>query len=89
MTIKLLAISAAFLFGASAVLAQQAGTPPTGADKDKEIAAQECAKTQRHDHGAERGFPGSKSPCKPVKSAAAKPKAKVDGHDHGKIHKNQ
>ena len=87
MTIRLFTISAALLFGASAVLAQQTGNPPAGAEKDS--APQECAKTQRHDHGAERGFPGSKSPCKPVKSAAAKPKAKVDGHDHGKMHKNQ
>lgn len=87
MTIRLITISAALVLGASAVLAQQTGNPPASAEKDS--VAQDCARIQRHDHGAERGFPGSRSPCKPMKSAAAKPKAKVDGHDHGKIHKNQ
>lgn len=87
MTIRLTTVSAAFLFGASAVLAQQTGNPPVGAEKEN--AAQECTRTQRHDHWAERGFPGLKSPCKPVKAADAKPKARLDGHDHGKIHKNQ
>jgi hypothetical protein len=87
MTPRLITVSAALLFGASAVLAQQTEGPPAGAEKGG--VAQECARIQRHDHGAERGFPGSRSPCKPLKSAAAKPKAKVDGHDHGKVHKNQ
>lgn len=87
MTTRLITVSAALLFGASAVFAQQTGTPPASAEKDS--VAQECAKAQRHDHGADRGFPTSKSACKTMKTAAAKPKAKVDGHDHGKMHKNQ
>lgn len=86
MALQHIAISAALL-GASAVYAQKSDADTSSPEKVG--GTTECVRTQRHDHGAERGFPATKAPCKPVKSASAKPKAKVDGHDHGKMHKNQ
>jgi hypothetical protein len=87
MTTRILSLAAALVFAASSALAQQAGEAPAATQKD--TAAPECVRIQRHDHGADRGFPGAKPPCKPVKTASAKPRGKVDGHDHGRMHKNQ
>lgn len=87
MTITLLSISSALLFAAAAVLGQQIGDPAVGAERQS--AGQKCAKMQRHDHGAERGFPGSKWPCKPTKSPAAAPGPDVDEQDRGKMHQNE
>lgn len=87
MALQHIAFCAALMLGASGALAQQAGDGAATSGKDSRVA--DCVRTQRHDHGAERGFPATKAPCKPVKSASAKTKAKVDGHDHGKMHKNQ
>jgi hypothetical protein len=47
-------------------------------------AAADCGKSNRHDHGAERGTPRAKSAnC----ADAGTPKKK--NHDHGKVHKQQ
>jgi hypothetical protein len=71
----------------SLAYAQSSETPV-----ESTAAKQDCVK--RHDHGAERQAPSSRKDCKTEKKAAmAKPQAKkegaIQGHDHGKFHKNQ
>jgi hypothetical protein len=87
MSIRTLTLAVLLGFCASASFAQQAAAPADAAS-----SAQECAKA-RHDHGADRGTPSSKSGCKPLakkaKVAKADKKTGVQGHDHGKVHKNQ
>lgn len=90
MSIRTLTLAVLLGFSVSASLAQQA-TAPT----DAASSAQDCAKA-RHDHGADRGAPSSKSGCKPLAKKAKVAKADksdkktgIQGHDHGKVHKNQ
>jgi hypothetical protein len=81
-----IAATCAFALIASVASAQSTDTPA-----EAPVAKQDCAK--RHDHGAERQAPTPQAGCKSDKVAKAKPqarkKATVQGHDHGKIHKNQ
>jgi hypothetical protein len=87
MSIRTLSLALLLGFSVSAALAQQAAAPTAAAS-----SAQNCAKAP-HDHGADRGTPSSKSGCKPAakkdKVATTDKKAGVQGHDHGKVHKNQ
>lgn len=74
---------------ASAQPAEPAGSTATPAAPP--AAKQDCGK--RHDHGAERQVPTPQVGCKSEKVAKTKPQAKkneaIQGHDHGKFHKNQ
>jgi hypothetical protein len=87
MLLKTIALTAFLAIAASASVAQEGTSVPDAATK-----AQDCARA-RHDHGADRGTPSSKSGCKTTarKHASEKAGAKgsVQGHDHGKVHKNQ
>lgn len=90
MFIRTITLATLVGFAVSASFAQQAAAPTDAAS-----SAQECAKA-RHDHGADRGTPSSKSGCKPLAKKAKIAKADqtdkktgVQGHDHGKVHKNQ
>ena len=78
---RILAIGAAVLVTASA-FAQQA---PAAATASKPMM--DCSK--RHDHGAEKGTPASKSDCANGPGQAASAAAKKPAHDHGKVHKQQ
>lgn len=75
---------------ALALAAPLAFAQAPAAPAEKPAAAQDCVKP--HDHGAERQAPTPGKGCKPAaKVAKAKPQAKgksVEGHDHGKVHKN-
>jgi hypothetical protein len=78
-------IACVFAFAASTAFAQQAEVPAEAAS-----TTQNCVK--RHDHGAERQAPSIRKDCKPAAAKVAtadKKKDKVQGHDHGKFHKNQ
>jgi hypothetical protein len=78
-------IACVFAFAASAAFAQQAEAPVETAS-----TTQKCVK--RHDHGAERQAPTFGKDCKPAPAKIAKAdkkKDRVQGHDHGKVHKNQ
>jgi hypothetical protein len=78
-------IVCALAIAASASFAQQAEVPAETAS-----ATQKCVK--RHDHGAERQSPTFSKDCKPAPAKVAKAdkkKDRVQGHDHGKVHKNQ
>jgi hypothetical protein len=87
MSLRTIALAALLGFAGSLSFAQQAPAPAATAP-----AAQDCAKT-RHDHGADKGTPSASSGCKPTakksKTAKAAKKADMQGHDHGKMHKNQ
>jgi hypothetical protein len=86
MSIRLITIAALLGLASTAVSAQQAAAPAAAAP-----SAKDCAKA-RHDHGADRGTPSAASGCKPLagKAKAVKAeKAEIQGHDHGKMHKNQ
>lgn len=68
---------------ATASLGQQAAAPAASAAR-----ATDCV--PRHDHGAERGTPSPQARCGSASQAKAKKQGKaIDGHNHGKIHKNQ
>ena len=74
---------------ASAQPAETAGSTETPVAPP--AAKQDCVK--RHDHGAERQVPTPQAGCKSERVAKTKPRVKkneaIQGHDHGKIHKNQ
>lgn len=86
MNTRHLLLTCALSLGASMAIAQG-----TAAAADPAAKAQDCV--ARHDHGAERQVPTPKKGCKPAaKVVKATPDAKekpVQGHDHGKFHKNQ
>jgi hypothetical protein len=82
-----IAAACALAFAASVVSAQSADAPAAAS-----AAKQDCAK--RHDHGAERQAPTPQAGCKTTQKVAkaksqAKSKGAIQGHDHGKMHKNQ
>lgn len=53
-------------------------------------ATQECVPQKpRHDHGADRLMPTPQKKCPEQQKAAAAGTKAIQGHDHGKIHKNQ
>ena len=87
MKLQRIALACALSLAATSIFAQS-----TDAPAEKAPAAKDCVK--RHDHGAERQAPTPDKGCKPAqktaKSKAAAPKEKtIEGHDHGKVHKNQ
>lgn len=93
MNIHRLTLLCALAFAGSSAFSQSADTPAAApATAPAPAAAQDCAK--HHDHGAERYVPTPGKGCNPAekvaksKSQAAKAKT-IEGHDHGKIHKNQ
>lgn len=80
-------MACALVLVASGVFAQAAETP-----SEKPPAAKDCMKP--HDHGAERQMPTPSKGCasadKATKAKASTRKNKaIEGHDHGKMHKNQ
>ncbi|GAB3758846.1 hypothetical protein GCM10028796_05130 [Ramlibacter monticola] len=82
-----IAATCTFALMASVASAQSADMPA-----ESPATRQDCVK--RHDHGAERQMPMPQTGCKAAeKVGKAQPKAKktdpIQGHDHGKVHKNQ
>lgn len=85
MSARLLITSLSLAFAATTAFAQTADVPAAAASATQDCVPQKA----RHDHGAERGMPTPQKKCAPEKKTAkAKTKA-VQGHDHGKVHKNQ
>lgn len=87
-------ILSAALFVTSIALTAPAQAQPAAADSAPMTSASmptDCAKPMaRHNHGADKGMPTTKSmsePCAPA-AAASSPKARVR-HDHTRFHKNQ
>lgn len=82
------AVALAIAIAASPAFAQQAQAP---APSQAASATKDC--TKRHDHGAERQMPSSRKDCEPASKkdagGSAKKQATTQGHDHGKVHKNQ
>ena len=80
---RTLTVSLLLALAATASLAEQAQPPAMSAAQ-----AEDCV--VRHDHGAERGTPSPQARCGIASQGKAKKQGEaVDGHDHGKIHKNQ
>ena len=81
-----LALTCAIAFASAAALAQPAEAPA-------EVAPVKPTCVKRHDHGAERQSATFNRDCKPaaakVAKAGKKKESGIQGHDHGKIHKNQ
>lgn len=92
MNIPRIAVTCALALTASLSFAQSTETSKENTLPENAPAAKDCVK--RHDHGAERQVPSSRKGCKPpAKVAKAKTEGKkaedIQGHDHGKFHKNQ
>lgn len=86
-----LSLALAATFAAGTALAQDSKPAAAPAAAAAASMPMDCGSgMKRHDHGAERNAPSSKSmPCAPESAASgAKTKAKPV-HDHGKFHKNQ
>jgi hypothetical protein len=82
---RFLATTLALAYFATPVLGQTAAAPAAVASAEQDCAPQK----PKHDHGADRGMPTPQKKCGAEKKATkAKVKA-VQGHDHGKVHKNQ
>ena len=90
-----LCAAAAFTLAATAALAQGAPSDAASAPAMSASMPQDCSKMMsRHDHGAERNMPSSKSmgcaqAAADKASAPAKSKTAAGKHDHAKFHKNQ
>jgi hypothetical protein len=85
MSARLLITSLSLMFAATTAFAQNAEAPAASAS-----AAQDCVPQKpRHDHGAERGMPTPQKKCAPEKKTAKAKSNAIQGHDHGKVHKNQ
>lgn len=86
---------AAFTLAATAALAQGAPADAAPAPMMSASMPQDCSKMMsRHDHGAERNMPSSKSmgcaqAAADKASAPAKAKTAAGKHDHARFHKNQ
>lgn len=80
----------ALAFGTAAVAQERPAAAPAAATAASMPMDCTSGGMKRHDHGAERNVPSSKSmPCAPRAAASgAKSKAKPT-HDHAKFHKNQ
>lgn len=83
---QLRVLASAALLASTFAFAQPAPAPAEAASKPM----MDCHMMAKHDHGAEKGTPGSKPMCgKSADAAASAPKKKVLAHDHGKFHKQQ
>ena len=89
MNIRLIPLAASLLVAGSTAFAQQAPAPAETAPATKQGTRGDCPATKPHDHAAERGFPSASKPCKPTAKSLPAAQKPADGHDHGKMHKNQ
>lgn len=88
---SLLSLALVITLGAAPAFAQTA-SPAAPAASIASPAAMNCGKStmKRHDHGAERNAPSSKSMSCAPEAAASGTKSKArPTHDHAKFHKNQ
>jgi len=87
----LLSAFAAFAFASASTMAQESSAVPPAATPAVSTPMDCGASTmKRHDHGAERNVPSSKSmPCAAQAAASGAKTVPKPTHDHAKFHKNQ
>jgi hypothetical protein len=90
-TLVLLSAFAALAFAAASTMAQEGSAAPSAATSAVSTPMDCGASTmKRHDHGAERNVPSSRSmPCAAQAAASSAKTESKPTHDHAKFHKNQ
>lgn len=87
MQVRLFILSLSLAFTAGA-FAQSAAAPAAAASATS--AVPDCVPQKpRHDHGADRGMPTPQKKCGTQPRGKAASTKAIEGHDHGKVHKNQ
>lgn len=82
---RLLIATLALALSATPALSQTAAEPAAAASAAKDCTPQK----PKHDHGADRGTPTPQKKCATEKKIVKAKSQAIQGHDHGKVHKNQ